>query len=201
MAIMRREDESTTPVLANGMPVPRRGDWTYETYAALPDDGLRYEIVQGVLAMAPAPEPGHQGISMALSAYLYGRIDGKKRGRTFASPIDVELSRHNVFQPDVLVILNEHLDRVQKKRIVGAPDLVVEIISPSSVVADCIVKRDAYKRAGVPEYWLVDPQQKTIEVFVLEHGSYTSWGVFAEEQRMRSRLLPKIMLPVAHFMS
>ena len=190
MAVMHRED---------GMPGPRQGHWTYEAYAALPDDGLRYEIMQGVLVMTPAPEPGHQGISMALSAYLYGRIDGKKRGRTFASPIDVELSRHNVFQPDVLIILNEHLDRVQKKRIVGAPDLVVEIISPSSVVADCIVKRDVYERAGVPEYGLVDPNQETVEVFALENDAYISQGVFEGEQTISSRIVPDLTVHVARF--
>ena len=150
MAVMHREDESTL-VLANWVPGPRQGHWTYEAYAALPDDGLRYEIMQGVLVMTPAPEPGHQGISMEISFCLYEQIISKNRGKVFAAPIDVVLSKKEVVQPDVLVILNEHLDRVQKKRIVGAPDLVVEIISPSSVATDSIIKRQTYERAGVPE--------------------------------------------------
>src|SRR5260370_5249011 len=121
MAIIHRANEAATVVPADWVPGPRQGSWTYEAYAALPDDGMRYEIVQGVLVMTPAPEPEHQGISMALSAYLYGRVDGKKRGRVFTAPIDVVLTKKDVFQPDMLVILNEHLDRIQQKRIVGAP--------------------------------------------------------------------------------
>ena len=116
-----------------------------------------------------------------------------------SAPIDVVLSKKEVVQPDVLVILNEHLDRVQKKRIVGAPDLVVEIISPSNVATDSIIKRQTYERAGVPEYWLVDPNQETVEVFALENDAYISQGVFKGEQTISSRIVPDLTVHVARF--
>lgn len=199
MAIIQGEDEATTMVLANRMPGPRQGHWTYEAYAALPEDGLRYEIMEGVLSMTPAPEPEHQRINKKIAFCLYGQIDAKGLGEIFYAPIDVTLSDNNVFQPDVLVILREHLDRVQEKRIVGAPDLVVEILSPSSLVTDRVIKRRAYEAAGVTEYWLVDPKQQAIEVFVLEQGVYTSLGLFAGKQHLVSRLVPDLAVAVAQF--
>ncbi|MGH2509831.1 MAG: Uma2 family endonuclease, partial [Ktedonobacteraceae bacterium] len=117
----------------------------------------------------------------------------------FYAPIDVTVSEKDLFQPDVLVILREHLERIREKRIVGAPDLIVEILSPGSLVIDRVIKRSAYERAGVAEYWLVDPKQKAIEVFVLEDGVYVSLGLFTGEQRISSRIVPEIPMPVAHF--
>src|SRR5579883_1753361 len=151
MAIIQHPQEIATVVPADWVPGPRQGFWTYAAYAALPDDGLKYEIVQGVLIMTPAPEPGHQKVSMAIAYCLYTLINTQNRGEVFTAPIDVSLSEQDLFQPDVLVILNEHLDRVHEKRIVGAPDLVVEIISPSSRLNDRVVKRQAYQQAGIPE--------------------------------------------------
>jgi Uma2 family endonuclease len=198
MAIVQREDEVTTIVLANRVPGPRQGCWTYEAYAALPEDGMRYEIMQGVLSMTPAPEPEHQRISKKIAFCLYTHIDAQGLGEIFYAPIDVTLGA-DLFQPDVLVILHEHLDRIQAKRIVGAPDLIVEILSPGSLVTDRVIKRSAYERAGVAEYWLVDPKQKAIEVFVLENDIYVSVGLFTGEQRLVSRIVPEIAVPVAQF--
>src|SRR5947209_3912937 len=106
---------------------PAQGSWTYDDYAALPDDGHRYEIVNGVLVMAPAPSPEHQDIVGEIFSYLRTHVKLAGLGRVFTSPINVELEPKNVFQPDVVVILNAHLDRVAKKKIIGAPDLVVEV--------------------------------------------------------------------------
>lgn len=199
MAILQCEDEVTTMVLANRVPGPRQGCWTYEAYAALPEDGLRYEIMQGVLSMTPAPEPEHQRVSKKIAFCFYGQIDAKGLGEIFYAPIDVTLSDKDVFQPDVLVILHEHRDRIQEKRIVGAPDLIVEILSPSSLVTDRVIKRRAYEEAGVAEYWLVDPKQQAIEVFVLEEGVYVSLGLFTGKQHLVSRIMPEIAVPVAQF--
>jgi Uma2 family endonuclease len=147
-------------------------------YAALPDDGKRYEVVQGVLMMSPAPESAHQGIIQRISNYLDGRIFVPRLGLVFTSPIDVVLSSRTTVQPDVLVVLKEHVNRVQPKRIHGAPDLAVEVISPSSATYDRLVKYSVYEQAGVPEYWLVNAREQTIEVFVLEEGQYRSLGAF-----------------------
>jgi Uma2 family endonuclease len=108
-------------------------------------------------------------------------------------------SEQNVFQPDVLVVLKNHLARYQEKKIVGAPDLLVEVISPSSKLYDRALKRMIYEQAGVPEYWLVDEKKQTIELFALENGKYRSLGEFTSEQRLPSRIVPLIDVPTAHF--
>jgi Uma2 family endonuclease len=180
---------------ADWMPGPAQGDWTYDDYAALPDDGQRYEIVNGVLLMAPAPTPRHQSITLEIAAYLRTYIKLAGLGRVFPSPIDIESGRKNVFQPDVVVVLNEHLDRVKEKRIIGAPDLVVEIASRSTALLDRLTKYEAYARAGIAEYWIVKPDSRSVEVIILEHGEYRSLGIFRGEQILPSRIVPDF--PVA----
>ena len=128
---------------ADWVPGPAQGSWTYDDYAALPDDGQRYEIVNGVLVIAPAPTPEHQDIVLEIAAHLRTHIKLAGLGRVFPSPIDVELGPKNVFQPDVVVVLNAHLNRVAAKKIIGAPDLVVEVISSGGEVMDRIAKHAA----------------------------------------------------------
>jgi len=196
----RQEQELVTPVMpADWVPGPRQGEWTYEMYAALPDDGNRYEVVQGVLMMSPAPGTPHQGVITEISAYLREQIFLKRRGLVFTGPLDVELAIDTVVEPDVLVVLKKHLDRVQEKRIIGNPDLAVEVISPSSATYDRLVKYRVYEQAGVPEYWLINNKKQTIEVFVLEEGRYISLGAFHGEQAVQSRLVPGAAAPAAQF--
>lgn len=178
---------------------PQQGAWTYEAYAARTDDSECYEIVQGVLVMSPSPEDIHQDASALLHMYLCQEIRVKKLGIVFAAPFDVVLSPQNVFQPDLLVVLNEHLERVQRRCVMGAPDLVVEIISPSSKLYDRVNKHMAYEQAGIPEYWLVDSRAQSIEVFALEGEKYHSLGIFKGEQTLPSRIVPHMTTPVASF--
>lgn len=184
---------------ADWVPGPRQGDWTYEIYSALPEDGQRYEVIQGVLMMSPAPEMPHQGLVGMIYRYLSDHIFLTDRGLVFTGPADVVLAPKKVVQPDILVLLEEHLDRLQEKCIVGPPDLVVEVISPSSISYDRLVKHNLYEQAGVPEYWLVNLQEQTIEVFVLETGKYRSLGEFHGRQAVQSRLVPNETVPAAHF--
>ena len=149
--------------------------------------------------MTPAPEPAHQGIVEEINSYLRSQVLYTRRGLVLTSPIDVVISEHTSVQPDVLVLLKEHLDRLQKKRIVGAPDLAVEVISPGSKIHDRLVKYSVYERAGVPEYWLVNGNEQTIEVFVLEMGAYRSLGVFHGEQPLTSLIVPDAIIPVSQF--
>jgi Uma2 family endonuclease len=193
----RTHKDRTIVMPADWVPGPRQGSWTYEAYTALPEDGNRYEIVQGVLMMTPAPEPAHQGIAEEINSYLRSQILHTKRGLVLTAPIDVVLSKHMTVQPDVLVLLKEHLDRLQKKRIVGAPDLAVEVISPSSATYDRLVKYSVYERAGVPEYWLVNVDEQTIEVFILEAETYRSLGIFQDEQHLISRIVPETEITVS----
>ncbi|HEX7736917.1 MAG TPA: Uma2 family endonuclease [Ktedonobacteraceae bacterium] len=178
---------------------PRQGKWTYERYAALPDDGHRYEVVQGVLMMSPAPEIAHQRVVQRISRYLDEQIFSTKRGEVLPGPTDVVLSQKKVVQPDLAVLLNQRHERLKKQYVEGAPDLVVEVISPSTATYDRLVKYALYAESGVSEYWLVDPAEQSIEVFVLEVGAYRSLGVFRGEQIERSQFIPNETVAAARF--
>ena len=192
-------DELNTVTPADWVPGPRQGDWTYEAYAALTDDGKCYEIVQGVLVMSPAPDGPHQGVTGKIYRYLCEQVMDKRLGLVLPSPLDVALTEQNVFQPDVVVLLKEHLARYGVKKILGAPDLAVEVISPSSKLYDRALKHMVYEQASVPEYWLVDKEKQTIELFALENGTYLSLGAFKGEQVLPSRIVPQMDVSVAYF--
>lgn len=178
---------------------PQQGNWTYDDYAALPDDGKKYEIVEGVLLMAPAPTGPHQDVIGEIFSYLRTYVKLTGRGLVRFAPFTVQLSPGNVFQPDVFVVLNEHLHRVQEKKMLGAPDLVVEVASPSTATYDRLNKYDKYARAGVPEYWIIKIEERTVEVMVLENGQYRSLGIFQGEQTLPSSIVPDLPVRVEQF--
>ncbi len=186
-------------VPANWVPGPKQGQWTYADYTTIPEDGQRYEIVNGVLYMAPSPSLGHQGIAGEIFAYLRNFVQMTGLGRVFVAPADVELSYKTVVQPDVFVVLNEHLGRMAGSRLIGAPDLVVEVASPSTARHDLREKQDAYTRAGVSEYWIVTPGEQVVEVLVLEDGFYSSLGVFRGRAMLPSRVVPDMPVRVEQF--
>lgn len=175
---------------ANHVPGPKQGQWTYSHYAALPDDGQHYEIVNGVLFMTPAPNPAHQQVAGEIFSYLRNHVKQFNLGRVFMAPIDVEIAPGDVFQPDVLLLLEAHLNTVKASRIIGTPDLVVEVASPGTATHDRREKYDAYANAGIPEYWIADPIAQTVEVFLLESGKYYSQGVFRGKAILPSKVLP-----------
>ena len=184
---------------ADHIPGPGQGRWTYTDYAAIPDDGQRYAIVDGVLFMAPAPNEWHQTAALEIASYLRAYVKLKDLGRVYIAPFDVELDYRTVVQPDVLVVLNAHLERITFSRIIGAPDLVVEISSPGTVGHDRTEKRQAYARAGAPEYWIADPASRTVEVLALEHGIYRSLGVFEGKATLPTRIVPDFPVHVEQF--
>src|SRR2546421_750316 len=180
MLTTKEELSFVTP--ADWVPGPAQGSWTYDEYAALPDDGHHYEIVNGVLVMAPAPSPEHQSIAVRIAYYLFPHIDLAGIGRLFTAPIDVDLGSKNVFQPDVVVVLNAHLERGAEKKIIGALDLAVEVASPSTAAYDRLMNYDISARSGLAEYRIVKPTSRTIEVLVLENREYRSLGIFSGQQ-------------------
>ena len=184
---------------ANTIPGPEQGRWTYNDYAILPDDGRRYEIVDGVLYMAPSPNRWHQNASGWLFHYLLTHVKLAGLGEVYHAPFDVELAPKVVVQPDVLVVLNANLDRITASRIIGAPDLVVEVASPGTATYDRDTKKHAYARAGVPEYWIVDTASRTVEVLVLEAGEYRSCGVFEGQGLLPSKMVPGFPVRVEQF--
>jgi len=188
------------PVVTVAVPIvgPPQGRWTYADYAALPDDGNRYEIIAGVLYTTPAPGAGHQSVSARLVTFLVTHVEFAGLGRVFAAPVDVELAPDTVVQPDIVVILSANLDRITPSRIIGAPDLVVEILSPGTAGYDRREKQDAYARSGVGEYWIVDPGAQTVELLTLDQGGYRSHGVFRGQARLPSSAVT-MPVPVERF--
>ena len=188
------------PVVTVAAPLfgPPQGRWTYADYAALPDDGNRYEIIAGVLYTTPAPGAGHQSVSARLVTFLVTHVEFAGLGRVFAAPVDVELAPDTVVQPDIVVILSANLDRITPSRIIGAPDLVVEILSPGTAGYDRREKQDAYARSGVGEYWIVDPGAQTVELLTLDQGGYRSHGVFRGQARLPSSAVT-MPVPVERF--
>ncbi len=188
------------PVVTAAAPLvgPPQGRWTYADYAALPDDGNRYEIIAGVLYMTPAPGTGHQSVSARLVTFLVTHVEFAGLGRVFAAPVDVELAPDTVVQPDIVVVLSANLDRITPSRIIGAPDLVVEILSPGTAGYDRREKQDAYARAGVGEYWIVDPGAQTVELLTLDQGGYRSHGVFRGQARLPSSVVT-LPVPIERF--
>jgi len=196
---MTTTERLSVVVPADWVPGPPQGQWTYTDYAAIPDDGKCYEVVKGVLYMSPSPTPGHQSISSQLVMYLCQLVQITGSGRVFAEPTDVELSPGYIVKPDVFVILSEHLDRIKQTRIVGAPDLVVEILSPGTMRHDLNEKLRAYKQAQVLEYWIVSPGEQVVELLVLENGAYQSLGVFQGSAVLPSRIVPDWSVKVEQF--
>ncbi|GAC1354105.1 MAG: Uma2 family endonuclease [Ktedonobacteraceae bacterium] len=191
MTTASKQPTVVTP--ANWVSGPKQGDWTYDAYAALPDDGQRYEIIDGVLLfMTPAPTPSHQQVAGRIYRYFATHIEDTGLGRVFFAPLDIELAPKTVVQPDVFVLLKTGSAKITAKRVQGVPDLVVEVSSPGTVGHDRSVKQKAYERAGVREYWFVDPLAHTIEMLVLEGKYYISLGVFSEEKTLPSCIIPAL---------
>jgi Uma2 family endonuclease len=196
MSTIKRPDE---PIRADHVAGPPQGQWTYKHYAEIPDDGQRYEILDGVLYMSPAPSEPHQRSVLRLGHYLLTYVEFVSLGIVLTSPFDVELSFSNVVQPDALVLLKENRHKSISTRIIGAPDLVVEVASPGTSRYDRKKKSRAYAQAGVREYWIVHPLEHTVEVFVLEADTYCSVGVFSGEQTIPSQVISHFPVRVQQF--
>ncbi len=168
---------------------PASGRWSVAEYAQLPDDGPRYELMHGELRMAPAPNIGHQSTSGLIFYHLLTQVQLTGKGRVFAAPLDVELSVETLVQPDLVVVLNDGAASITERRIVGPPDLVVEVASPSTASYDRREKRDAYAAAGVREYWIVDPASRTVELLTLEGAAYHAAHVYRGQAVLPSTVI------------
>ena len=168
--------------------------WTYEDYLRLEDD-KRYELINGRLEEMPAPTTEHQRILGRLYKTLDEFVERARLGDVLISPIEVVLSKSTVIQPDILFVSKERLG-VVKDRIFGPPDLVVEIVSPSSYVKDRYEKFRIYEKYGVKEYWIVLPREKVIEVWCLRDGKYVLHTVAVEKGEVESCILKGLKVKV-----
>lgn len=184
---------------ADSVKGPGQGRWTYKDYAALPNDGRRYEVVEGTLYMAPSPGKWHQKAAGRFYRHLSSFIEDVGLGEVYMAPFDVEIADTIVVQPDVMVILNANREKVAENRVIGAPDLIVEVASPGTAGYDRREKQNIYAHAGVPEYWIADPAAQTVEVLLLEFGEYRPLGVFHGKATLPSKVIANFPTPVEQF--
>jgi len=177
-------------------PAVKEGGWTVDEYYELPEDGNQYELYDGVLELKPSPTTAHQRISGNIEWILndccrsdYIIID---------SPVDVVLSERETRQPDIVMIHRSRERIIEERAIVGPPDLVIEILSPSTAKTVRTRKKDSYARFGVEEYWIADPLNLTVEQYRLEPGTgrYRLLQVFDRDDTVSSDKLPCVSFAV-----
>ena len=166
---------------------------TYDDYRRMPE-GERYELIEGDLRRTPAPKTIHQRISRRIETALTDFVEKNRLGEVFHAPIDVVLSDTSVVQPDILFISAERAGIVEEDFIRGAPDLVIEILSPSTADRDRVSKRRLYARFGVKEYWIVDPDGRTAEVCMHTGRELATHQVYTADMRLESPVLKGVSL-------
>jgi len=172
---------------------------TYDDLVLFPDDGKRHELIDGEHFMTPAPGSGHQWVAQRLNALLYQFVEANGLGRVYFAPLDVVFTRHDVVEPDLLFVSRQRLGIITAPNIQGAPDLVVEILSPTSRRHDEVRKLALYDRSGVAEYWLVDPEAETVKAFRREGAHFGRPELLAarDGDLLRTSLLPGLEIPLA----
>ena len=163
---------------------------TVENYKILPETGPRYQLIEGDLYMAPAPNRYHQDISRNLEYILLDYLDEHPIGKLYDAPFDVYLDDYNVFQPDILVVLNDRLSILTDAGAEGAPDFVVEILSPKTARLDRDNKRRVYATSGVRELWIIAPETRTIEVYLLGKDAAKPAATYTALELFESTLFP-----------
>lgn len=177
---------------------PAQGAWTVADWDRLPgDDAERYEVIDGALFMTIAPSASHQWVAAHLTHFLLQHIRDQDEppGVVFPAPTGVILPTGPLI-PDVVYIRMGNIGILTPERIVGVPDLVVEIASPGTAGYDRREKQDAYARSGVPEYWWVEPANRTVEVLVLSDGRYETLALASGQTLIPSRVFPGLMFAI-----
>ena len=182
-----------------GLALRKEKHYTYADYLTWPDDA-RYELIDGeAFLMAPAPLIEHQEVAGDVYHQLRNQLDGKPC-RPYIAPVDVRLPRKEetddaidtVVQPDVLVVCDP--SKIDRRGVRGAPDWALEVLSPSTAAHDQIAKRRTYERAGVREYWLVHPGDRTLTVYLLENGRYGRPEIYELKDATPIGVLPGVSI-------
>ncbi len=181
-------------------PIVRETEVTYEIYASMPEDGNRYEVDDGVLElMSPSPSSTHQ----LLSAAMRDTINESCRNEyvIIYAPIDLILSDREIRQPDLVMVHHSRMSIIKHRGIVGAPDLVVEILSPYSARRDKLRKVAVYAKYGIPEYWIADPANGTLEQYELHGETYSLTNVYQPDDPVRSERIPCVSFTMQELLS
>ena len=166
-------------------------------YQQMPDGPPYFQVIEGDLVMSPSPNLFHQNVAGRLYSLILQFLEKQPLGEVFIAPFDVFLSDTNVYQPDVVFVSRANRSRITEHGIEGAPDLVVEILSPTTARYDKGSKRKTYARTGVKELWLVDAETRTIEVFHLAKDAETPVATYGAEDSMTTPLLAGLKLELA----
>jgi Uma2 family endonuclease len=171
---------------------------TVHDYRELPEGPPYYQLIEGDLFMAPSPDLFHQDIILNLAIVIGKYLERHRVGSLHIAPSDVQLSELNVYQPDLYFVSNVRKSILTKQGAKGAPDLVVEVLSPRTAKLDKGMKRSIYARTGVKELWIVDPDRKEVQVYRLEESADMPAAVCRGRQKIESPLLPGLKIPVAN---
>jgi Uma2 family endonuclease len=197
-AIEITQDEKLTIEIARLF--PRQGQWTEADYFRLPETNKKIELSEGRLIITPSPTSQHQRIIFRLSNSLGNYILSHNLGEVIISPMDTRLWEGKIRQPDIAFMSNDHLDRITEQ-LWGVPDLVVEILSEGTAKIDKEDKYLEYQRAGVQEYWIVDPFNQSVEVYTLKNGTYEILGISGPGEIAESKLLDGFKVSVDSIMA
>ncbi len=162
--------------------------YTYADYEKLPE-GAPYQLIGGELIMTPSPVPYHQIIAKNIGFELLKFNEQKRLGEVIFAPMDVYLSETETYQPDIIFISKDRLNIIGEKKIEAAPDLVIEILSPSTAYYDLRQKKRVYEKSGVKEYWIVDPMEKGIEVYENVNGEFRLFSEARGKEGVKSKLI------------
>jgi len=176
------------------MPAVRAPKLTKDDYRKLPDNGPRFQLIEGELYMSPAPNRYHQVISRNIEYLLLKYLEKNPIGELYHAPFDVYLSDNDVFQPDIVFVRKKNFDVLTDAGIEGTPDVVVEILSPSNAYLDRQAKLRVYARTGVTELWLVDPETRSIQVFLLQKDATKPASVYGEGDHFSSPHFPGLSI-------
>lgn len=167
---------------------------TREDYRRLPEDDSRFQLIEGELYMSPSPNRYHQVISRNLLFLLMKHLETNPIGELYDAPLDVYLSEHNVFQPDLVFVKRDHYDLLTDAGVEGTPDFVVEILSPSNAHLDKTAKLRVYARTGVSELWIVDPETRSVQVFFLQQDAQRPAATYHERDTWTSPHFPGLQI-------
>ena len=173
-----------------------RAKLTVADYRETPE-GVRCQLLDGELIVAAAPNNQHQRVTRDLFLALHQFVSGHNLGEVWFAPFDVVLSDHDVAQPDLLFVSHRRAAVITDVNIQGAPDLAVEVLSPSTEGYDRGYKRELYARHGVMEYWLVAPDLETIEVLTPGNGGFIRYALYNRRETLTSPLLPGLAVDLA----
>ena len=169
---------------------------TYRELSQWPDDGRRHELIDGEHFVTASPSLDHQVVLRELLTELTLYFRRTRSGRAFPAPLDVVLTDFDVVEPDIVVVLDPITDRRAEAVVRGAPDLIIEILSPSTEARDRGLKRHLYERFGVPEYWLVNPDRRTVEVLRRSGEALATAADLGEGDTLTTPLLPGLDIAI-----